>query len=133
MKTRHLLAGTCVLAGTSIASADVLALLARQADSDVGPAATDAVQPCPWYATAAVGGTFALDADAKENDAQFRFKGGIGLNVGVGYAFAKDWAIELHSGLLWNEIDDVGGSVRSVCGATYQLGGGTGQIGRAHV
>ena len=127
MKSRHLLVGTCVLAGTSIASADVLAASGPSGRLGRG-ARRHRCGSSPVLVRHRGGRWDALDADAKENDAQFRFKGGIGLNVGVGYAFAKDWAIEFHSGLLWNEIDDVGGSVRSVGGATYQLGGGTGHV-----
>lgn len=128
MKTLHVIAGMCVLTSSSLASADVLALLAQQADEEASAPPTAVDAPSPWYVAAAVGGTFALDADAKESNAQFRFKSGVGANVGVGYAFAKDWAIELRSGLLWNEIDSVGGSVVSRFGANYELGGGTGHV-----
>lgn len=128
MKIRHIAAGLCVLSCSAVTSADVLALLAQQAEEDAAAPPTEVEAPGPWYVAAAVGGTFALDADAKENNARFRFKGGVGVNVGVGYAFAEDWAVELHSGLLWNEIDSVGGSVTSRLGNDFNLGGGTGHM-----
>lgn len=128
MKMRHLVAGIGILSCSTIASGDVLALLAQQAEKEAAAPPTEVEAPCPWYVAAAVGGTFALDADAKENNARFRFKSGVGVNVGVGYAFAEDWAVELHSGLLWNEIDSVGGSVTSRLGTNDDLGGGTGHL-----
>ena len=128
MKKSLLVAGAFVLPFSVVASADVLALLANQADQDEPAPVAETTSVGPWYVAAAVGGTFALDSDAKDGDTTFKFKTGVGVNLGVGYALSKSWAIEVRSGILWNEIDGVNGSIPSLAGNSFDLGGGSGRI-----
>jgi outer membrane protein W len=121
---------TGALATGSLASADALAML-NQADEkaastpDSVAAATETQASSPWYAAAAIGGNMALDSKLKDGDgAKFKFKTGVGLNVGVGYTVAENLAVEVRSGLLWNQIDKAEG-----LGATVgTLSGGKGAV-----
>ena len=124
---------TGALATGSLASADALAML-NQADEkaastpDSVAAATETQASSPWYAAAAIGGNMALDSKLKDGDgAKFKFKTGIGLNVGVGYTVAENLAVEVRSGILWNQIDkadggdSTGGTLSGGKGAMYQV------------
>ena len=46
----------------------------------------------------------------------------MGLNLGVGYILTEQWAVEVRSGVLWNEIDAYQGTSQ---GVSYNGGDGT--------
>ena len=116
--------GACALAISTAASADALALM-NQDDADDTPALPEASVASSWYFAAAVGGNIALDAEGKESGSTFKFKTGIGLNLGVGYAFAKNLAVEVRTGILWNKLKEVeggnGGTLSGGDGQMYQV------------
>lgn len=110
----------------SVVSSEVMALLYQDSENAPPPPAppTEAESPDRWYAAAALGATFLLDTQIKSNDGpKFKFNTGIGLNLGVGYILTKSWAIEVRSGILWNEIDQYQGSSQGVT-----VSGGDGRI-----
>ncbi|MFB0985242.1 MAG: outer membrane beta-barrel protein, partial [Phycisphaerales bacterium] len=90
---------------SSMVSADALALITQDADEKTPPPPTEIAAATPWYAAAAFGGNFLFDAKIKDTDGiKFKFKNGLGLNIGVGYQLCETLAVEVRSGLLWNEI-----------------------------
>lgn len=104
-KMMTIAAGAAALMLSSMASADTLALLYQDADDTTPPPPTEVEAPNRWYAAAAIGGNFALDAKIKDSYLpKFMFKNGVGLNIGVGYALCETLAVEVRSGVLWNEI-----------------------------
>ncbi|MAC19661.1 MAG: hypothetical protein CMJ23_08340 [Phycisphaerae bacterium] len=116
-----------VLSLSSMASADALSILNQDADDKTPPPPTEIETASPWYAAAAIGGNFLMDAEVKDaGDAKFTFKTGVALNVGVGYGFAENLAVEVRSGLMWNEIDgakggDADGALQGGKGDIYQV------------
>jgi opacity protein-like surface antigen len=104
-KMMMIAAGAATLMLSSMASADTLALLYQDADDTTPPPPTEIEAANPWYAAAAFGGNFLMDAKIKDADGiKFKFKNGIGLNIGVGYQLCETLAVEVRSGVLWNEI-----------------------------
>ena len=100
-----MIAAAAALTLSSMVSADALALITQDADEKTPPLPTETAAANPWYAAAAVGGNFLLDAKIKDEDGiEFKFKNGLGLNIGVGYQLCETLAVEVRSGLLWNEI-----------------------------
>jgi opacity protein-like surface antigen len=100
-----MIAAAAALTLSSMVSADALALITQDADEKTPPLPTETAAANPWYAAAAVGGNFLLDAKIKDEDGiKFKFKNGLGLNIGVGYQLCETLAVEVRSGLLWNEI-----------------------------
>ena len=101
-------AGVGVLALCSMAHADALSLLYQDVDEKTTPPPEEAEAACPWYMAGTLGTSIALDSDIKDsNGASFKFKAGVGFNLGVGYAFNKYFAVEIHSGFVWNSLDSV--------------------------
>jgi opacity protein-like surface antigen len=104
-KMMMIAAGAATLMLSSMASADTLALLYQDADDTTPPPPTEIEAANPWYAAAAFGGNFLMDAKIKDADGiKFKFKNGLGLNIGVGYQLCETLAVEVRSGVLWNEI-----------------------------
>jgi opacity protein-like surface antigen len=100
-----MIAAAAALTLSSMVSADALALITQDADEKTPPLPTETAAANPWYAAAAFGGNFLLDAKIKDEDGiKFKFKNGLGLNIGVGYQLCETLAVEVRSGLLWNEI-----------------------------
>ena len=100
-----MIAAAAALTLSSMVSADALALITQDADEKTPPPPTETAAANPWYAAAAFGGNFLLDAKIKDTDGiKFKFKNGLGLNIGVGYQLCETLAVEVRSGLLWNEI-----------------------------
>ena len=116
-------AGICMLAVSTAASADALMLL-NQDDAGDTPPPPAAVEKTPWYVAAAVGGNIALNAKMKDTDVKFKFKTGVGVNLGVGYAFAENLAVEVRSGIMWNKIKEVEGTYMG----NAMLSGGSGHM-----
>ena len=108
MKKMMIAAGAGVFALCSMASADALLLLNQDADEKTTSPQEEAEAACPWYMAGTLGTSIALDSDIKDsNGASFKFKAGVGFNIGVGYAFNKYFAVEIRSGYLWNSLDSV--------------------------
>ena len=100
-----MIAAAAALTLSSMVSADALALITQDADEKTPPPPTETAAANPWYAAAAFGGNFLMDAKIKDADGiEFKFKNGIGLNIGVGYQLCETLAVEVRSGVLWNEI-----------------------------
>ena len=133
MKKMMIAAGAGVLALCSMAPADALSLLYQDADEKTPPPPEEAEVAGPWYFAAAVGGSFALNAELKDDleGSQFRFRPGLGVNFGFGYAFNKTFALEVRSGVLWNNIrniDDNTAYAINAAGATATLNAGGGDL-----
>ena len=104
-------------------STEVMTLLYQDANQAPPAPPTEAEESSRWYASAALGASFLLDTEIKEtNGPKFKFKTGLGLNLGVGYILTKNWAVEVRSGVLWNEIDEYQGTSQ---GVSYNGGDGT--------
>lgn len=102
---KSMIAAAAALTLSSMVSADALALITQDADEKTPPPPTETAAANPWYAAAAFGGNFLMDAKIKDADGiEFKFKNGIGLNIGVGYQLCETLAVEVRSGVLWNEI-----------------------------
>lgn len=102
---KSMIAAAAALTLSSMVSADALALITQDADEKTPPPPTETAAANPWYAAAAFGGNFLMDAKIKDTDGiKFKFKNGLGLNIGVGYQLCETLAVEVRSGLLWNEI-----------------------------
>ena len=128
MKKMMIAAGAGVLALCSMAHADALSLLYQDADEKTPPPPEEAEAAGSWYFAAAIGATYALNAELKDDleGSKFKFKTGLGVNFGFGYAFNKTFAVEVRSGVLWNNIrniDDNNGYA-PIAGATLNAGGG---------
>ena len=113
-----------LVAADSVVSTDVMALLYQDSDNaPPPPPPTDAEAPNRWYASAALGASFLLDTEISNTSGpKFKFKTGMGLNLGVGYILTEQWAVEVRSGVLWNEIDAYQGTSQ---GVSYNGGDGT--------
>ena len=101
-----------------------MALLYQDSDNvPAPPPPVDAEAPNRWYASAAIGASFLLGTEISNTSGpKFKFKTGVGLNLGVGYILTKQWSVEVRSGVLWNEIDEYQGSSQ---GVSYNGGDGT--------
>lgn len=125
MNKMMIAAGAGALVLCSMAPADALSLLYQEADEKTPPPPEEAEVAGPWYFAAAIGGTFALDADIKDqNGSYFKFNTGVGMNLGFGYAFNKTFALEVRSGVLWNGIN----SIQNFRIGTGTYGGGDGDL-----
>jgi|GEM_PF-5936769 len=103
--TKSMIAAVAALTLSSMVSADALTLITQDVDEKTPPPPTEIEAATPWYAAAAFGGNFLMDAKIKDEDGiKFKFKNGIGLNIGVGYQLCETLAVEVRSGVLWNEI-----------------------------
>lgn len=127
-----IIAACCGVLGLSaFATADTLSLLQEEkAAKDTAPPeeakeeAKDAKSH--WYFAAAAGASWALNADIVDsNGAYFKFNRGGGVNVGFGYAFTKILAVQVHSGILWNQVNSIQNAYPAP-GQTF--GGGAGNL-----
>ena len=125
--TKSMIAAAAALTLSSMASADALALITQDVDEKTPPPPTEIEAANPWYAAAAFGGNFLMDAKIKDADGiKFKFKNGLGLNIGVGYQLCETLAVEVRSGLLWNEIKgfnetNPNGNITGGDGNVYQI------------
>ena len=70
-----MIAAAAALTLSSMVSADALALITQDADEKTPPPPTEIAAASPWYTAAAIGSTFAMDADVKNADGiKFKFK-----------------------------------------------------------
>ena len=129
MRKMMIAAGVGAFALCSMASADAM-LLYQDSDDNTPPPPDAAEDAGPWYLTADMGVNFAMKAEAKDSlpHSTFKFKPGLGMNIGVGYNFTKMFGLELSSGLQWNKVKELdaenlpaSSSINQDSGDLYQI------------
>ena len=129
MNIQHPLMAAVLLASTPLVHGDALSLMQDAARNDEASAVTpEATEACPWFFIGALGGSALLDSDFEgEDNLSVKYNPGVGLNLGVGYALNKHWAVEIMTGVSWNGIDGVSG-FSSETGIALTASGGNGDV-----
>ena len=128
MMNPYALMAVTLLASTPLAHGDALSLIQDAARNSDDAMVTETTEASPWFFIGALGGGAMFDSDFKgEDDLSVKYNPGIGLNLGVGYALNKHWAVEISTGLAWNGIDRISGFVNST-GVSLTASGGNGNL-----
>ena len=128
MKHHYPLMAVILLASAPLAHADALSLIQDAARNSDDATVTETTEASPWFFIGALGGGAMFDSDFKgEDNLSVKYNPGIGLNLGVGYALNKHWAIEISTGLAWNGIDRISGFDNS-SGVSLTASGGNGDL-----
>lgn len=91
-----------------------------------------------WYLVGDVGGAFVPDINIKSfnrssssaglSNASIDLDTGVRFDLGIGYAITPNFGVEIASGLIWNSVDRVRGTITPPVGASQTLSGGSGDI-----
>lgn len=128
MKNHYPLMAAIVLSSCPLVHSDALDLIQDAAESGDAPTITETTEACPWFFIGALGGSALLDSDYQgQDDLSVKYNPGVGLNLGVGYALNKHWAVEIMTGFSWNGIDRVSG-FNNVMGTSFTASGGNGDL-----